>query len=223
MYTYVATGLIVCFQGETVADNIIVDTLRSDILSGALQPGSELQQAAIAERFGASRIPVRDALASLAGERLVTIRPNRGARVVSLSPREVGEVFELRIMLECNCVRAAAAVASAEQVDEVQYQLRRSSLEAGRAGWSNGDRAFHEALYEPAEKPRHIELIGELRNLCRVHAKGYDDLKIQTPRWLDDHEAIAAEFAAGHAAACEKVLRRHLSATRDVLLQAMSA
>lgn len=206
-----------------MADDTILDGLRSEILSGALQPGSELHQASIAERFGASRIPVRDALASLAGERLVTVRPNRGARVVSLSPREIGEVFELRIMLECNCVRTAAAVASAEQVDEVQYQLRRSSLEAGRAGWSNGDRAFHEALYQPAQKPRHNELIGELRNLCRVHAKGYDDLRAQTPRWLKDHEAIAAEFAGGHAGACEKALRRHLTATRDVLLAAMTA
>ncbi len=205
-----------------MADDTILDGLRDDILSGALKPGSELHQAGIAERFGASRIPVRDALASLAGERLVTIRPNRGARVVSLSPREIEEVFELRIMLECNCVSAAAAVASAEQVDEVQYQLRRSSLEAGRAGWSNGDRAFHEALYQPAQKPRHIELIGELRNLCRVHAKGYDDLKVQTPRWLEDHAAIAAEFAGGHAVACEEVLHRHLSTTRDVLLAAMS-
>ena len=205
-----------------MTDDTIVDGLRREILSGALQPGCELQQAAIAERFGASRIPVRDALASLAGERLVTIRSNRGARVVSLSPREIEEVFELRIMLECNCVRTAAAVASTEQVDEVQYQLRRSSLEAGRAGWSDGDRAFHEALYQVAEKPRHVRLIGELRNLCRVHAKGYDDLKIHMPRWLDDHEAIAAEFAAGHAAACEKALRRHLSAARDVLLQAMT-
>ena len=206
-----------------MADDTIVDALRSEILSGALQPGSELHQAGIAERFGASRIPVRDALASLAGERLVIIRPNRGAWVVSLSPREIGEVFELRTMLECNCVRAAVAATSPEQVDHVQHQLRRSSLEAGRAGWSDGDRAFHEALYQPAEKPRHIRLIGELRNLCRVHVKGFDTLKTHIPRWLEDHEAIADEFAAGHAAACEKALRRHLSATRDVLLAAMSA
>ena len=206
-----------------MADDTILNGLREDILSGALAPGSELHQAEIAARFGASRIPVRDALASLAGERLVTVRPNRGARVVSLSPCEIEEVFELRIMLECNCVRAAVSAASPEQVDEVRYQLRRSSLEAGRTGWSTGDRAFHEALYQPAAKPRHIEMIGELRNLCRVHAKGYDDLKAQTPRWLEDHEAIAAAFAAGHAVLCEKVLRRHLSATRDVLLAAMSA
>jgi DNA-binding GntR family transcriptional regulator len=206
-----------------MADDTIVDGLRSEILSGALQPGSELHQASIAKRFGASRIPVRDALASLAGERLVIIRPNRGAWVVSLSPREIGEVFELRLMLECNCMRAAVADASPEQIDQVQYQLRRSSLEAGRAGWSDGDRAFHEALYQPAENPRHIRLIGELRNLCRVHAKGYDTLKTHTPRWLEDHEVIAAEFSAGHADACEKALRKHLSATRDVLLAAMSA
>lgn len=205
-----------------MTDNAIVDALRSDILSGALPPGSELHQAGIAERFGASRIPVRDALASLAGERLVTIRPNRGAWVVSLSPDEIEEVFELRNMLECNCVRAAVPAATLEHLDDIQYQLRRSSLEAGRAGWSNGDRAFHEALYQPADKPRHIRLIGELRNLCRVHAKGYDSLKAHTPRWLEDHQVIAAEYAAGRAGACEKALHRHLSATRDVLLEAMT-
>ena len=205
-----------------MTDTTIVDALRRDILSGALEPGSDLHQAGLATRFGASRIPVRDALASLAGERLVTIRPNRSARVVSLSPGEIEEVFELRIMLECNCVRAAAAAASADQVDEVGYQLRRSSLEAGRADWSNGDQAFHEALYRPAQKPCHLRLIGELRNLCRVHAKGHDSLRAHTLRWLQDHESIAAEFAAGRADACEQALRRHLSATRDMLLAAMS-
>ncbi|MEM7635894.1 MAG: GntR family transcriptional regulator, partial [Pseudomonadota bacterium] len=92
-----------------MTDDTIVDGLRSEILNGELLPGSELHQASIAERFGASRIPVRDALASLAAERLVTIRPNRGAWVVSLSSVEIGEVFELRIMMECNCARAAAA------------------------------------------------------------------------------------------------------------------
>ncbi len=205
-----------------MTDTSIADALRSDMLDGTLQPGSELHQAAIAERFGASRIPVRDALASLAGERLVTIRPNRGAWVVSLSPDEIEEVFELRIMLECNCVRSAVGCASAEQIDDVQYQLRRSSLEAGRVGWSNGDGAFHEALYRPAGKPRHMRLISELRNLCRVHAKGYDSLTAHTPRWLEDHEQITAEFAAGNADACEQALHRHLLATRDVLLATMS-
>ena len=206
-----------------MADDTIVDGLRKEILTGRLKPGSELQQAVIAQRFGASRTPVRDALASLAVERLVTIRPNRGAWVVSLSPGEIEEVFELRTMLECNCVRAAVLVASPEQVDHVQHELRRSSLEAGKAGWIDSDWVFHKALYDPAQRPRHVQLISELRNLCRVHTRGYGDLKDYTPRWLTDHDVIFAAFAAGQAAECEQALRTHLSAARDVLLEAMSA
>lgn len=206
-----------------MASDNIVDGLRKEMLTGKLKPGSELQQAVIARRFGASRIPVRDALASLAAERLVTIRPNRGAWVVSLSPGEIEEVFELRTMLECNCVRSAVLIASPEQVDYIQHELKRSSLEAGRAGWIDSDWVFHKALYEPAQRHRHVQLISELRNLCRVHAHGYGDLKDHTPRWLADHDVIVAAFAAGLATECEQALRTHLSAARDALLEAMSA
>src|SRR5437867_991093 len=86
----------------------IADELRTELMKGLLGPGVDLPQVALARRFGVSRIPVRDALRVLAGEGLVEMDANRGARVINLKPAEIREVYDLRILLECDCLRRAS-------------------------------------------------------------------------------------------------------------------
>ncbi|MEX0298425.1 MAG: GntR family transcriptional regulator [Kordiimonas sp.] len=199
----------------------VAEGLRGDILAGRLRPGSELQQASIAERFKVSRIPVRDALALLANEKLVKVSPNRGAHVIQLSKEELCEVYELRQLLECNCIIAASDKASAEQNDRIDYMYHRSSLEAGRDGWSDGDWAFHEALYVPSGKLRHIELIKELRRTCQVHVAPYQTLVGSTDRWLEDHMQLVELYKARRLDDLSALLKKHLSGAMDVLLGQM--
>jgi len=199
----------------------LVGRLRADILSGTFPPGEELQQIPLAQRYGVSRIPVRDALAVLAAEKLVEVVPNRGARVVRLSREELAEVYDLRLMLESACIAEAALRVTPEDLAEIDYVLRRSNLEAGRPGWWAGDWDFHEALYRPAGKPRHLAMIHELRQSCRVQAVGYDDLAAFTPDWLDDHAALAAALAEHDPELCRAVLTTHLEGARDALLARM--
>ncbi len=199
----------------------VAEGLREDILAGHLRPGTELQQAAIAERFNVSRIPVRDALALLANEKLVKVSPNRGAHVVQLSKDELREVYELRALLESNCIVAAAGKASPEQIENIDYMYRRSSLEAGREGWSDGDWAFHEALYRPSGKVRHIELVKELRQTCRVHVAPYQTLVGSTERWLDDHAQLVEAFKSRQLNDLKRSLERHLNGAMEMLLDHM--
>src|SRR6185369_12849834 len=86
----------------------IATALRGELMAGVLRPGADLSQVDLAERFGVSSIPVRDALRILAGEGLVDIEINRGAKAISLTPDQVREVYDLRILLECDCLRRAA-------------------------------------------------------------------------------------------------------------------
>lgn len=199
----------------------IADDLRKDILTGQLRPGAELQQAQIAERFGVSRIPVRDALAVLASEKLVDVFPNRGAYVIQLTKDELREVFELRLMLETNCITEAVKVATAEDMDTADYACQRARLEAGRVGWQDGDWAFHESLYLPSKKHRHIMLIKELRQTYQVHLAAHDCLIQSTERWLHDHDALLKAFRERDGERCMGLIQQHLDGALEVLLAQM--
>lgn len=200
----------------------LTQILRQEILEGALPPGTELLQTVLAARFGVSRIPVRDALQRLAAERLVSVIPGRGAQVIALDRDALAEVYELRLMLEAAVIAQAARAATAADRAEALYQLRKSDLEAGRPGWRSGDAAFHTALYAPAQRPRHLALIAELRDTCAIHTRHYDQLIPLTATWLADHQAIFDAWSAGDGALAAERLCRHIAAARDHLLAQMA-
>jgi DNA-binding GntR family transcriptional regulator len=194
------------------------DALRQEILSGRLAPGTALSQTEIAERFGVSRIPVRDALQQLALERLVTVVPGKGARVVSLTDEELNEVYDLRVFLECDLLRRAMRNLTEEDRREAEYALRKSDLEAGRPGWADGDRLFHAALYAPARRNRQLGMVEELRRLAMVHVAGYDDLAASTPDWIGQHRALFEAFTDGRTDEAVRRLEAHIEAARAALL-----
>jgi DNA-binding GntR family transcriptional regulator len=201
-----------------VTPEAIVETLKRDMLSGHIPCGSELKQEALAERFGVSRIPIRDALRSLAAEGLAMIVPGRGATVIQLSPTELEEIFSLRIMLECDCLERAVASVDREVVAMIDRIRAKAELDAGTPDWSAGDWSFHEAIYRQAARPRQLELIRSLRQTCRVTAAGYETLPRARKRWLSEHSDIVRKLKSRDAAGASAALRKHLEGARDHLL-----
>ncbi|ARO15164.1 GntR family transcriptional regulator [Ketogulonicigenium robustum] len=198
----------------------IVEHLREAILLGTHPPGTVLSQSDLARDYGVSRIPVRDALQALAAEKLVEVVPGKGARVIHLDPAALREVYDLRLLLECDLLQRAIAAADAVARLDVEYALRRTALTAGKTGWPAGDWDFHAALYAPAARPRQCALVRDLRRICTIHASGYDTLASDTPRWLADHDALALAFAQGDAQTAVAVLQQHIGAAADALLGA---
>jgi len=196
--------------------------LRAAILAGVYPPGTLLPQTDLAREFSVSRIPIRDALLSLAADKLVEVVPGKGARVIRLSAQELTEVFELRIMLEGDLLRRAVRNAGDAAKAELDYVLRRSSLEAGRPGWEKGDWDFHRTLYSAAERPRQLAMVDELRRICVVHTSGYGTLAADTARWLQDHAEIARAYGEGRAEDACAVLTGHLQAAQHRLLSLSS-
>lgn len=196
----------------------LIEKIRTDILAGKYPPGAELSQTDLASVHGVSRIPVRDALQGLASEKLVEIVPGRGARVVSLSPVALAEIFDLRIMLECDLVRRAMEQADTNSLAEIDYALQKSSIEAGRPGWQAGDWLFHRALYEPAKRPKQLAIVEELRISCVLYAPKYEDLAGRTQDWLDDHQKIVAAYKAGRVDEAVSTLKRHIRAAATQLV-----
>src|SRR3954465_2999259 len=94
----------------------VYDHLRSEILAGHLEPGTELAEVALSEQLGVSRGPLREAIGRLAAEGLVTVRPRRGAVVRSLSKEEFVELYQVREALELMAVRLAVPRLTADDL-----------------------------------------------------------------------------------------------------------
>ena len=142
----------------------ILAALRDAIASGQLAPGAVLRQAELAEQFGTSRIPVREALNSLQAEGLVQIEPNRGAFVTTLSAQELHELFDLRVLVEDESyawlrplsaliVRMDDEEAEAVTAEEVRALLRPDSTGTPlqqRYAWPMVAQSFEAYLLEAA-------------------------------------------------------------------------
>src|SRR3974390_951979 len=89
-------------KGRRTASEAVAESLRSAIRSGQLEDGAELNQVALAEHFGVSRVPVREAMRQLQAEGWITARPHHRAVVQALSPERILEMIELRVLLEAH-------------------------------------------------------------------------------------------------------------------------
>ncbi len=199
----------------------LADQIEAEILSGALPPGTPLNQTDLATRFGVSRIPVRDALAQLTSLGVITSSPNRTATVLKLDTGEVEELYDMRIQLECDLLGRAIPLMDTEALAAVDYALERSSLEAHQDNWAQGDQIFHNALYAPAGRLRQMTVIDELRRAARVQIAGYGGLTDKTKRWLREHQGIVTACHAGDSKEATRLLRKHLRGARNHLLRAM--
>jgi DNA-binding GntR family transcriptional regulator len=104
----------------------VVQQLRALILSGDLEPKAKLNEAALAERFGISRTPLREAIKVLSAEGLLELLPNRGARVASLSHAEIDEMLDVVAALEMTAGELACRHATEDQIVALR-SIRRSS------------------------------------------------------------------------------------------------
>src|SRR5712692_3961378 len=101
---------------ELTTQDLVLTSMREGILTAALPPGTRLRQERLAEMFGTSRIPVREALRALEYEGLVTSLPYRGFTVTELDADDIEEVYDLRILLESHAVRLAVPLITDEDL-----------------------------------------------------------------------------------------------------------
>jgi DNA-binding GntR family transcriptional regulator len=139
----------------------IRNTLRQEILSGVLPGGHQLRQDALAERFNASRIPVREALRQLESEGLVTHHLNRGATVVRMNLEQICELLDIRVALECYAARLAVPNMVERDFVAMEQLLAEYSASSVVSEWAEYNRRFHLALCAPANNRRLRKLIEE--------------------------------------------------------------
>jgi DNA-binding GntR family transcriptional regulator len=200
-------------HGATVAH--IVDSLRCDILARRLAPGERLIESALTKRFSVSRGPVREALRRLAAEGLIEHEPHRGAVVRRLSPRDITELFQIRIEMEALAARLAAQSpdrpARARFIEEIAMIF----AEAPRRmeAYLDENAAFHAAVLRLAGNKQLQELSVRLR-LPLIMAQVGDALTVDAMRAsVREHRAIAKAIVNADGAAAAAAARAHLERT----------
>lgn len=201
------------------SENLIVNTLRSEIESGALRPGQPLLQDELALRFNVSRVPVRDAIKALESSGLITLRPNRTAQVTSLDIAEVEEIFSIRIMLECDLIKRATVNASAS--DHFRVQEISGMLDKVRTGerFAALDRELHAALYTPADLHRQFDIVARLGQLLARYYGSALKLKSYHGECQGGHRQIVDAFVDGSPRSAATHLKRHLQIAKAKILK----
>ncbi|HEX4896960.1 MAG TPA: GntR family transcriptional regulator [Candidatus Limnocylindrales bacterium] len=200
----------------------VADRLRDEILDGRLAAGSRLVEAELAERFGVSRGPVRDALQELARAGLAIDLPRRGTFVSSLTERDLGEVYEIRRAIEEAAVRLTV-----ERASEADVASMFEALEAAEAAYGNddlaaawdADMAFHRSYCRLSGNGRLLELFDNLASqtvlLMRTTLDSHASLAWTPP--VELHRRIAQAIAARDVDGATKAVGAHYQYTQDRL------
>jgi DNA-binding GntR family transcriptional regulator len=164
--------------GSAVASGRIAGALREEILGGRYLPGERIRQEDIAARYGASRIPVREALAMLTAEGLVTLVANAGAWVTRLSAAECAEVYLIRERLEPLLLRMSLPLLDEAAIDRMG-ELATEMEEAAGGGNSDvdaflrADREFHLASYRAADGGETGRIIHRMWNVTQHYRREF--------------------------------------------------
>jgi DNA-binding GntR family transcriptional regulator len=201
----------------------VVAELREAILTGEIAPGTRLLQVEVAQRYGVSRIPLREALQTLHAEGLVVIEPNRGTICRPLEPRDLTDLYALRLALEQLAVRTAA-----ERLVDLRPEirtLRERAVDAAERRDLNAsirlDRDFHALL---AERSGNVHLAGALDRCWSqiMRAMHYyfrlDDFT--TDIWAE-HAALVHAIALGDAELAAALVGEHIGASREKILESL--
>ena len=153
------------FSRPQTAQQAVLAEMRSSILSGELAPGSPIVQDALAERFGVSRVPVREALKILEGEGLVAYAAHHGYSVIKLEVSDLLEVYRLRAVLEAEVVTEAVPRIEDSHLDRMRQamdQMDAAADDKDLLALGVGNRAFHFTLFEPSGMHHGIKMIRQL-------------------------------------------------------------
>jgi DNA-binding GntR family transcriptional regulator len=198
----------------------VADALREAILRGDYVAGQRLVEADLCERFGATRFIIRTALQSLAGQGLVEVLRNRGARVRTVTIDEAIEITEVRRALEGLCAARAAERATRQDRAELR-QLVVSMKAAWKAGelmrYSELNGELHAAIRSIADHQTSARILEQLRGQIVRHQFHLALVPGRPAVSLPQHEAVVAAIAAGDPAAAEHAMHVHIDSVIEAL------
>ncbi len=198
-------------KDDTIA-NRISRALADRIISGNIEPGARLRQDHIAEEFGSSHVPVREAFRRLEAQGLAISEPRRGVRVAGFSLSEVKEVAEMRAALEGLALRHAGPNMTAGILDQAEEATRAGDKCRDVRSWEAANRTFHRLILTPCGMPRLLASIDDLHAVSARFLFAAWRLEWES-RTDHDHRVILAALRQGRIEDAASALVRHVQWT----------
>lgn len=194
----------------------IADGLRHSILHGDYQPGDRIVQDQLAQKYGGSRIPVREALRALESEGLVRLVANTGAWVASLTMAECSEVYQTRERLEPLLLRYSAETLTGDKLAELEQMAVQMENSSDIEEFLELDRDFHLKMYQGASTLILQELVTRLWNTTQPYRRAYTKLVGADNRRVfhSEHHMMVTALRDGDLELAEQVLGMHIRRTR---------
>jgi DNA-binding GntR family transcriptional regulator len=204
---------------------VVAESLQQRILTGEFKEGDTLVQETLAIDYKVSRMPIREALRQLEGIGLVVMQMHKGAIVTSLPIEQIGELFDLRSLLEGDLLRHSMAKMKKSHLDEARrilHQLEEAYRLKKIDRWGELNWQFHRSLYVAADRTQTLALV----QTVNIQTDRYIRLQLLlTGAILDaesDHRKLVRLCAAKEAEPAVRFLREHIRKAASDLLRVIS-
>jgi len=199
--------------------------LEAEIAEGRIEPGAKLDEQEIAERFGVSRTPVREAFRLLAADDLVELRGRQGAAVRVIGVHALIEMFQVMGELEGLCARLAARRLTPGQKAQLTAIHARlvAAADQGADRFYDVNQEFHEAIYEASCNAFLADQTRRLRNRVAAYRRRVTRMPTRIADTLREHQAIMDAIFSHDAERAHAAMRAHLTLLGDNLLDFIAA
>ncbi|MDP4077103.1 GntR family transcriptional regulator [Acidovorax sp. A1169] len=190
----------------------VAEQLRQRIFRRELEPGSWIDELKIAEEFGISRTPLREALKVLAAEGLVTMKVRRGAYVTEMSDKDLRDVYHLLSLLESDAAAVVATSATPAQLQELQALHAELEAAAGeRERFFAVNERFHMRVLELADNRWRSQMVADLRKVMKLNRHNSLLKQGRIEDSLSEHRAVMAALARRDGAATAQAMQAHFA------------
>lgn len=193
----------------------VAESLRAAIRHGELPAGSELNQIALAEQFGVSRGPVREAMRQLQAEGWIDARAHQRAVVRAISPARIIEILELRALLEEFLIERTVPKMTPAALAVLERRCDEMSATTDHQRWLELNRAFHRDLYESSGMQTTTELVEQLGAQVERYVRAHGESIAREREAVDEHRAIVRAVAERDVATARRLARQHIEHTLE--------
>jgi len=203
----------------------VAERLRARIYAHELAPGAWVDEQSLADAFGISRTPMREALKVLASEGLVVLKPRRGCYVAEMSERDLDEIFPVLALLEGRVAEEAtrrAASADFAQLETIHAALERHAAANDTDRFFEANQEFHSALQDLADNRWLSQLIDDTRKFLKLTRRDSLRLEGRLKQSLAEHRAILVAIRNRDAAAAALHMHNHILSGRAALARLLT-
>ncbi|MGB3483847.1 MAG: GntR family transcriptional regulator [Mycobacterium sp.] len=198
----------------------VMEAVRSALDAGVMRPGIKYSVYQLADALGVSRTPVRDALLRLEEVGLIRFEARQGFRILLPDPREIADIFAIRLALELPAVHRAATVCDTALVARLQHRmeiLHAAATAGDEHAFAHHDQLLHDHIMEAAGNTRARTIVRSLRESIRLLGATTD--RARTLFDIDaEHRPIVEHIMANQPEAATEAMRTHLTSTGRILV-----